>query len=291
MKESPVDRLKKLYTGLYKIPFSAKLGLFILLLVIFMGLFGFLIVPHDPFTQNIAFRLSPPLSIIAEKQHIFGTDPLGRDILSRIILGARVSLIIALVSVLCAGTFGTIVGIMSGFYRGLFDIVISRIIDIQLAIPFMVLAVAIAAMLGPGLINVVIVLTVTAWARYARLVRAQTLSIRENEFIESARAIGAGDFRIMFYHIAPNVLNTVIVISALEVARIILAEAALSFLGLSVKPGTITWGAMIADGRDYLERAWWVSTIPGLAILITVLGFNLLGDWIRDRLDPTLRIR
>lgn len=290
MKESLADRIKKLYIGLYKTPLLVKLGLFILLLVIFMGLFGSLIAPYDPFTQNIAFRLSPPLSVIAEKHHIFGTDPLGRDILSRIILGARVSLIISLVSVLCAGTFGTVAGIISGFYRGFLDIVISRIIDIQLAIPFMILAVAIAAILGPGLTNTVLVLTVTTWARYARLVRAQTLSLRENEFVESARAMGAGDFRIMFYHIAPNLLSTVIIISVLEVARIILAEAALSFLGLSVKPSTITWGAMVADGRDYLGRAWWVSTIPGLAILTTVLGFNLLGNWIRDKLDPTLRI-
>jgi len=234
MKESLVDRLKTLYMGLYKTPFSVKLGLFIVLLVIFMGLFGSLIAPHDPFTQNIAFRLSPPLSVIAEKHHILGTDPLGRDILSRIILGARVSLIISLVSVLCAGTFGTVAGIISGFYRGFLDIVISRIIDIQLAIPFMVLAVAIAAMLGPGLTNIVIVLTVTTWARYARLVRAQTLSLRENEFVESARAMGAGDFRIMFYHIAPNVLSTVIVISALEVARII-CRSSIEFFGIKRK--------------------------------------------------------
>ena len=213
----------------------------------------------------------------------------GRDILSRIVYGSRVSLIVSLASVLGADLLGTIFGVISGFFGGRIDSLIMRIVDIQMAIPFLVLAIVVMAVLQPGLQNIIIVLVITGWVRYARIARAQALVVKESEFVTAAVALGATKRKIIFSDIMPNIMMPLLVMATLEVGQMILAEAALSFLGLGVQPPTATWGGMVADGRDYITYAWWVATIPGIAILITVMGINFFGDWVRDTFDPRLK--
>jgi peptide/nickel transport system permease protein len=248
-----------------------------------------LISPQNPSKQEISKRLSPPYFLGGEFAHFLGTDPLGQDILSRIIYGTRISLIVGIASVIGAGFVGFVFGIISGYFGGRIDNIIMRIVDLQMAIPFLVLAIAVIAVLQPGLKNIMIVLIITGWVRYARVARAQTLVIKENEFIKAAIALGSTRFRLIFSDIVPNIIMPILVLSTLEVGQMILAESALSFLGLGIQPPTPSWGGMVADGRDYLSVAWWVPTFPGLAILITVLGINFLGDWLRDHFDPKLR--
>lgn len=221
--------------------------------------------------------------------HMLGTDSLGRDILARIIYGARISLLVGVSAVTMSGSIGVTLGLVAGYFRGRWDSIIMRLADVQLAVPTMVLALVAMAVVGPGLRNLIIILGVTGWVGYARVVRGEVLSIREKEFVEAARAIGASHGRILLLHLLPNVAASIIVISSLRVAGMILVEASLSFLGLGVQPPTPTWGGMVAEGRDLVYRAWWVSTFPGIAIFIVVLGINLLGDWLRDVLDPRLR--
>jgi peptide/nickel transport system permease protein len=220
-----------------------------------------------------------------------GTDTLGRDILSRVIYGARISLAVGFTAVAIAGMLGITIGLTSGYYRGRVDDVTMRLAEIQLAVPFILFAIAILAVLGPGLKNLILVLGITGWVTYARVVRGQVLSFREKEFVEAARCVGAGDLRIMFRHILPNTFASVIVIGSFAVAATILAEAALSFLGLGVPPSTPTWGGMVADGREQiLTNRWWMYLFPGVAIMLTVLAINAVGDWLRDYLDPRLRV-
>ncbi|MCC7106328.1 MAG: ABC transporter permease [Chloroflexi bacterium] len=278
-------RLRTLFRG-----GPGLLGFCIVLIVVLGALLADFIAPYDPLAQNIPRRLSPPSWSFEPGSYLLGTDPLGRDILSRIIYGAQISLIIAVCSVLLAGTVGIIIGVLAGYYGGRLDLVLMRIVDTWLAIPFLVLAIAIVAVLGANLQNIIFVLALTGWVTYCRVARAEVLSVREEMYVDSARVVGASDPRIMLRYILPNVATSLIVVATLQVAQMITAEAALSFLGLSVQPPTPAWGSMVAEGKDVISLAWWLSAFPGLAIVVTVLGINLLGDWLRDVLDPRLRI-
>jgi peptide/nickel transport system permease protein len=270
----------------------AILALCILGTVIVCGIAAPLIAPHPPRTGNVMDSKLPPAWLAeGDPRFLLGTDELGRDILSRVIFGAQVSLIVGVSAVLLAGAIGISLGLVAGYFRGPGDDLIMRLADIQLALPQILLAIAMLAVLGPGLQNVVLVLAITNWVTYARLVRGQVLSVREKEFIEAARCLGVGHVAIMFRHILPNVLASIIVVASFAVANTILAEAALSFLGLSVSPDVPTWGGMVAAGRDQIITGqWWIYTAPGLAIMLTVLGVNLIGDWLRDYLDPRLKV-
>jgi peptide/nickel transport system permease protein len=234
--------------------------------------------------MDLMARLTPPFQSWA---HILGTDPLGRDVLARVAVGGKISLMVGFLSVLGAVTIGTLVGLVAGYYRGIAEMLLMRFADIQLALPFILVAIMFLAILGAGIDKVILVMIATQWVQYARLVRGSVLALREREFILSARAIGVGNGRIIFTHVLPNVLGPIIILMTLQVANNILLESSLTFLGLGVDPLIPSWGGMLADGRTYLQTAWWVSVFPGLAIMFTVLGLNLLGDWLRDYLDPT----
>lgn len=266
---------------------TAIFGLTVVIIVILAAIFADVLTPYDPTSTQLTLRLKPPFPLAGNPPgHILGTDALGRDIMARMLYGARVSLMVGIVSVMISGTLGITLGLVSGYFGGWFDDVLMRIADIQLAFPFILLMLAVLAVIGPGLRNLILVLGITGWVTYARVVRGQVLSLREKEFIEAARSIGVKNFRIIFRHIMPNVLGPVIVVASFAVASTIISEASLSFLGLGVKPTTPTWGMMLSEGREYVRQAWWLTTLPGLAIAITVLGINLLGDWLRDVLDP-----
>lgn len=235
---------------------------------------------------NLAYRLTPPL---VEPGFPLGTDPLGRDVLARVIIGGEISLKVGVYSAFGAVVIGIIMGLVSGYYGGFLDMIVMRFADVQLALPFILLAITFIAVIGGGLTNMIILLIISQWVQYARLVRGSVLSLRDREFILAAKAIGVKDIRILFQHLLPNLIGPVIVLMTLNVANNILLESSLTFLGLGVDPVIPSWGGMLAEGRTYLQTAWWVSVFPGLAILLTVLGLNLLGDWLRDALDPTGR--
>ena len=268
---------------------GAVFGLIMVLGVIFSAIFAPLISPHDPILQDVEKRLLPPLGQAgAESNYLLGTDQLGRDIVSRLIYGARISIVVSVSAVVFSAFLGTIIGLFSGFYGGKIDSVFMRLADVQLAFPFILLAIAIIAVLGPNLQNIIIVMGITGWVIYARVVRAEVLSLREKEYVMAVRALGGSNGRIIFNHLLPNVVPPIIVIITLEMARMIIMEAALSFLGLGIQPPTPTWGGMLADGRVYLVTSWWLATFPGVVIMLVVLGINLLGNWLRDILDPRL---
>jgi peptide/nickel transport system permease protein len=241
---------------------------------------------QSPDKINLSARLLGPF---INPDHLFGTDPLGRDIFARVVAGGKVSLQVGFLSVAGAVVLGVIMGLISGYYRGFWDVIVMRFADVQLAMPFILLAITFIAIVGGGLGNMIILLILSQWVQYARLVRGSVLSLRDREFIQSAQAIGVSNFSILFRHLLPNLIGPVIVLMTLNVANNILLESSLTFLGLGVDPLTPSWGGMLADGRTYIQNAWWVSLFPGLAILLTVLGLNLLGDWLRDSLDPTGR--
>jgi peptide/nickel transport system permease protein len=244
----------------------------------------------DPTHGVLRDRMIPPTwSGLSLGAHPLGTDQLGRDILSRIIFGSQITLTIAACAVVIGGVVGVLLGIVAGYIGGAVDRVLMRLVDIQLAIPLMLLALLVVAALGPSMTNLIMVLALTSWIRYARIVRGQVLALREREFVLSARAIAASRARIMLSHILPNVLTPAVVVATLELARIVLMDAALSFLGLGVQPPAASWGRMLAEGRTYINNAWWIVTFPGLAITLTVLSINLLGDWLRDYFDPRQR--
>jgi peptide/nickel transport system permease protein len=261
-----------------------------MLLVIFTAAIGAnLIAPYDPADGNIGDRLLPPSWARAEGGRLLGTDQVGRDVLSRLIHGARVSLLVGLAGTGISLLAGTALGLISGFWGGLIDRILSRITDIQLAFPFIALAVTAISVTGPGLVNVIVVLAATGWVLYTRVVREEVLRARERAYVEAARAMGGHDVHIMVRHILPNIVAPVIVISSFAIAQMIITEASLSFLGLGIRPPTPTWGGMLSDARNYMQVAWWLPTFPGVALLVTLLGINVVGDWLRDTLDPTLR--
>lgn len=262
---------------------SGAIGLTIVSLFVLVALLAPVIAPHDPNVVVLDQRLRPP-----SLSHLLGTDSLGRDVLSRLLYGARVSLLVGVLSALVSMVFGVATGVLAGYFRGGLDVVIMRLADIQLAFPFILLALTVLATLGGGITQLVLVLGVANWVTFCRIVRAETMSIREREFVLSARTIGVGWSQILARHILPNVLAPVLVVVSFVAATNILTEASLSFLGLGVDASTPSWGSMLADGREVLQTAWWVETFPGLAIVITVLGINLFGDWLRDYLDPRL---
>lgn len=275
------ENLKRSKTGI--------IGFIIITIVILCALTANFISPFDPGLQNLEKKtIEPAWSESGDIHHLLGTDQLGRDVLSRLIYGSRITLTVAFFGTIVAGIIGITLGSISGYYGGKADSIIMRIADIQLAFPFILLALFIVAVLGPGLRNIILVAGISGWVRYARLVRGEILFVKEMEYVESIRALGAKDSRILIKHIIPNVISPVIVIATLEMAKIILMEAALSFLGLGVPPNVATWGRMLSEGRVYIFTAPWLCILPGLAITITVLGVNLLGDWLRDYLDPKI---
>ncbi|HTJ56070.1 MAG TPA: ABC transporter permease [Devosiaceae bacterium] len=265
------------------------LGLLIVVIVMVDALVGRWLTPYDPMAQNIMKRLMPPLGVDGGRLHLLGTEALGRDILSRLMVGAQVSMLVGFASVLVSGIVGVALGMIAGYDDRRIGRAIMALTDIQLAIPFLVLSIAVIAVLGPSLWNLILVLGLTNWVQYARVVRAECLTLRNREYVQAARALGASTPRILLRHLLPNVLPAVVVISSLLVARMILFESSLSFLGLGVPPSIPTWGGMISDGRNYMANAWWVAAMPGLAIFITVVAINLVGDRLRDMLDPRLK--
>ena len=269
---------------------AGLIGLAIVLLNVVVALSASVLAPHDPLDQDVARRLLPPVWLAGGgHDYLLGTDQLGRDILSRIIYGSRISLLIGLLSVVLSLPIGVGVGLLAGYFTGRLDDITMRIADVQLAFPFILLAITIAGVLGPSPRNVILILAVGGWVVYARLARGQALSLREKEFIEAARSLGGGSFRILFRHMLPNVVSPIIVVGTFGVAQMILLESSLSFLGLGVQPPTPSWGGMLNDGRPYITVAWWLTTFPGAAIMLTVLGINFVGDWLRDLLDPRLQ--
>lgn len=274
---------------------KARWPLIALCLLIFAGLiaiFGPNIAPKDPNRQDLMVRLLAPGEPNREGkvEFLLGTDALGRDVFSRLIYGTRVSIAVGFVAVAIGGTMGTMLGLTAGYFGGRVDDIIMRIADIQLAFPFILLAIMVLVVLGQGVLNLVMVLGIGQWVTYARIARGETISQRDKEYVEAAHALGMGNLRIMFRSIFPNILAPLIVIASFNVASVILAEAALSFLGLGVPQTVPTWGAMLAESRDQLIGGkWWLAVYPGLAIMFTVLSLNILGDWLRDFLDPRLR--
>ncbi len=265
-------------------------GLIILILVVLSAVTADLIAPFDPNDQTLTDRLIAPFSEDAyAKGHWLGTDHLGRDILSRMIYGSRVSLIVGLTAVSISTLLGCVLGLVSGYWGGWLDDLIMRIGDVQLAFPFVLLVIAVVAVVGGGLWNEVIIIGITGWVGYARVIRGQVFSAREKEYVEAARCVGVRTPALLFKHILPNVVTPIIVLATFSVASVIILEAGLTFLGLGVDPSTPTWGGMLADGRSHIFTSWWMTVIPGLAIFVTVLSINLLGDWLRDYLDPELR--
>jgi peptide/nickel transport system permease protein len=270
---------------------TALFGLVVVAAVALAALAAPALAPFDPVAQDIGQRLKPPGWAAPDgRAHWLGTDHLGRDILGRILFGARIALVVGLAAVAIAGTLGLAIGLVSGYFGGRVDDLFMRLADIQLAFPFILLALAVIGVLGPSLRNIIAVVGVSGWVVYARIVRGEVLSLREREFVQAARAVGSTPARVIMRHVVPNAFTPWLVIATLDMARVIIVESALSFLGLGVPPPTPTWGGMLADGRVYMSTAWWLATFPGLAILVTVLGINLLGDGLRDTLDPRLKV-
>lgn len=270
---------------------SGLVGLVLIALFVAIALAAPALGLPDPIRSDLRARMLAPTWSVpwAPGAHPLGTDQVGRDVLSRIVFGSRITLSVAATAVLLGGVVGVFLGILAGYVGGVVDRVLMRLVDVQLAIPLMLLALLVVAVLGPSLTNLVIVLAVTSWIRYARIIRGQVLIVREREFILSARAIGTGTLRVMLRHILPNVMTPALVVGTLELARVIIMDAALSFLGLGVPPPTASWGRMLAEGRVYISSAWWIVTFPGLAIMLAVLSVNLFGDWLRDVFDPKMR--
>jgi peptide/nickel transport system permease protein len=270
---------------------TALFGLLVVAVVVLTAIFASSLSPSNPLEQDISQRLREPGWQDAQgRVHPLGTDHLGRDILARIIYGSRIALLVGLSAVLISGILGMAIGLIAGYFGGRVDDFLMRLADIQLAFPFILLAIAVIGVLGPSLRNIIIVIGVSSWVVYARVVRGEVLTIREREFVQAAIALGSRDWRVVLRHVLPNAFTPWLVVATLDMARVIVIESALSFLGLGVQPPTPTWGGMLADGRVYLSTAWWLATFPGLAILVTVLGINLFGDGLRDTLDPRLQV-
>ena len=262
----------------------------ILLGLVVTALLSPYVAPHNPTRERLIDRLLPPAwAEHGQWRYVLGTDHLGRDLVSRIIYGSRVSLVVGFAAVAIGGVLGIGLGVAAGYLGGRTDEIIMAVADMQLAFPTILLAIAIIAVLGPSFTNLVIVIGISGWVTYARIARGQVLSVREKEFVEAIRAQGGSQWRIVWRHILPNILSPLIVVATLDLARTIILESTLSFLGLGIQPPTPSWGGMLSDGREYLLSAWWIATFPGVALMLTALSFNRLGDWFRDLTDPRLR--
>lgn len=264
-------------------------GGLIMLAVVLASLFAPLLTTKDPIKPSFSKRLKPPWGLGGSSEFLLGTDNLGRDIFSRLLYGGRISLALATSAVVLAAAAGVVIGLLSGYLGGRFDDFVMRLADVQLSFPVIMLAIAIVAVVGTSPLALVGVLALSGWVLYARTIRANVLTIRQLEYIEAASAVGGNDLRIIFRHILPNTLAPILVIGSSQFATMVLLESGLSFLGMGVQPPQPSWGMMLAEGRDYLSNAWWIATIPGMAISLVVLGANLLGDGLRDLLDPHLR--
>jgi peptide/nickel transport system permease protein len=263
----------------------------VLLLIVATAVFAPYIAPHDPLAVNIRHRLAPPAWMEGgTSAHLLGTDQVGRDLLSRMIYGGRVSLVVGITAVLMAASIGVLLGLTAGYFRGNIDWLIMSVVNVMLTFPFVLLALAVIAVLGASLKNMILVLGVAAWPIYARVVRAETLALREREFVLAGRALGMSHLRLMFLQIGPNLSSVIVVIATLQVAQVIIAESFLSFLGLGIQPPTPAWGNMLGEGRVYMLNSWWIATFPGLAIFLTTLMINLMGNALRDWLDPHLKL-
>lgn len=270
----------------------ALVGVVGFLLFLFLAVAAPAVAPHDPAQQSLRDRLKPPTWMEGGSAgHLLGTDQLGRDLLSRLIYGAQISIVAGVSVVAITAAFGTLMGVLAGYYGGKVDQVIMRWVDVQTAFPGLLVAITIIAMIGPSLRNLIIVLAINGWLIFARIVRGITLSLREEVFVKAARVIGCRDGRIIFVHVLPNLISPVLTIAVMELARIILAEAALSFLGLGIQPPASSWGLILAQGRDYMGKAWWLVTFPGIAIALTVLFINMVAGWLRSVSDPKQRFK
>ncbi|GAJ98547.1 LOW QUALITY PROTEIN: dipeptide transport system permease protein DppC [Geomicrobium sp. JCM 19055] len=266
---------------------TGTVGFFILLVITLIALLAPVISPHAPDAVNAVNRLMPPFWLDGgTTEHLLGTDHLGRDILSRLFYGAQVSLLVGISSVILAGLIGVTIGLVAGYYGGFLDNALMRIVDSFLSIPNILFALVILSVFSPGMLTLILVLGVTNWVNYARLVRGEVLSLKEREFVRAATSLGVRKGRIIVRHLLPNIMSSFIVISTLTVATTIILETSLSFFGLGIQPPQVSWGGILADGRDYLATSWWLATFPGLAITVTVLAVIFIGDWIRDILDP-----
>lgn len=261
----------------------------IIALVVLVAIFAPWLAPYDPNQQNLLGRLKPPGTVSRSFHYWLGSDELGRDLLSRVIHGARISLIVAFASVILSGVVGTTLGMIAGYRRGWVEIAVMRVVDVFLSIPAILLAIITVAVLGPGIVNVIMVLALTRWPRYARIAYSQTLSVANMPYVRLSALMGASAPRVLFRHVLPNIVGAVSVVATLEFGLMILFEAGLSFLGLGVQPPTASWGAMLSTGRNYVATAWWVATLPGICLFVLVLAVNLTGDAVRDRLDPRHR--
>ncbi|KZM51675.1 peptide ABC transporter permease [Labrenzia sp. OB1] len=261
------------------------------LLIVFIipALFAEVIAPHDPYVPNLRARLQPPVFFGGTWDYMLGTDRLGRDILSRILHGAWYVLAVSMIGIAVGVVVGTTLGLIAGYARGWFDGLVMRLVDISLALPAMLLALALAAAIGASFLSVVIVVGFALWAYFARQVRAEVLLLRNSDFVARSQVAGASHLRILFRHILPNVMNTIVVLATLQVGIAIMLDASLSFLGIGIPRPTPTWGLLVSDGRDFIATDWWISFFPGLAILLTVMAANMLGDWLREQLDPRQR--
>jgi peptide/nickel transport system permease protein len=259
-------------------------------LLVICALAAPLLAPRSPVEGSLGERLIAPMGMEGSKPgYPLGTDRHGRDVLSRLIYGARISLSVSVVGILLTGALGSLVGLIAGFYGGWIEAVLMRLVDVSLSLPGILIAVLLSVVFEPSFTNVIIVVVFLLWPRYARLTRGETLGLKQHDFVALARTAGCSNMTIMFRHIVPNLVPSILVLATLHVGYVIVLEAALSFLGVGIPPPTPSWGVMVADGRGLIERAWWVSILPGVAILVTVLSLNMLGDWVRDRLDPKLR--
>lgn len=278
----------RLWRGLYR-NLGGAIGAFLVVVIIFCAIMAPFLTPFDPTKVNFAARLSAPtIGWTSLGAHPLGTDQLGRDMWSRVVHGSRVTLAISLAGVLLATVIGVGAGLIAGYRGGLLDRLVMRLVDVQLAFPVMLLALMVVAVIGPNAWTLITVLALTGWVRFARVIRGDVLSLRNREFVISAEAAGAGPARIIIRHILPNTLASIIVLATLEMARFILMESSLSFLGVGVQPPTPSWGRMLAEGRQFMETAWWLSTLPGLMIMLVILGVSFLGDWLRAMFDPRM---
>ncbi len=273
-----------------RVPRLTVVGVGFVLLVAVVAMAAPWLAPEDPVRQSLRGRLhAPTLEGADGRAHLLGTDHLGRDVLSRVIYGSRVSLVVGFSAVVVGGLLGSVLGILAGFVGGRVDGVIMTAADAQLAFPFILLAIGIIAVLGPSFPTLIVVIGLSGWVSYARILRSQVLVLRSREFVEAIRALGGTVLRIVLRHVLPNVLSSIVVVATLELARAIVLEATLSFLGLGIQPPTPSWGGMIHDGRDYLDSAWWIATCPGIVLMLTSIVVSRTGDGLRDLLDPTLR--